>query len=120
MRQLYRKGVLSRLMEPSELADDDLVAVCSNMGAPLVGQERLTNPKTMALAVTMMEEYLGRKFRAVMSLESAGAIPSSPSWQEPCWTSRWWTVTRLGIDVGGTNTDAVLLEDDLVAEAVRS
>ena len=26
------------------LADDDLVAVVSNMGAPLVGQERLTDP----------------------------------------------------------------------------
>ena len=51
-------------MDASELADDDLVAVVSNMGAPLVGQERLTDPKTMALAVTMMEEYLGRKFRA--------------------------------------------------------
>ena len=69
MRQLYRQGVVCRLMTADELADDDLVAVVSNMGAPLVGQERLTDPKTMALAVTMMEEYLGRKFRAVMSLE---------------------------------------------------
>ena len=52
MRQLYAKGVVCRLMDASELADDDLVAVVSNMGAPLVGQERLTDPKTMALAVT--------------------------------------------------------------------
>ena len=44
MRQLYRKGVVCRLMEASELADDDLVAVVSNMGAPLVGQERLMDP----------------------------------------------------------------------------
>ena len=78
MRQLYRQGVVCQLMDASELADDDLVAVVSNMGAPLVGQERLTDPKTMALAVTMMEEYLGRKFRAVMSLEIGGGNSIQP------------------------------------------
>jgi DUF917 family protein len=78
MRQLYRKGVVCRLMAAAELADDDLVAVVSNMGAPLVGQERLTDPKTMALAVTMMEEYLGRTFRAVMSLEIGGGNSIQP------------------------------------------
>ena len=69
---------MCQLMDASELADDDLVAVCSNMGAPLVGQERLTDPKTMALAITMMEEYLGRKFRAVMSLEIGGGNSIQP------------------------------------------
>src|SRR5690242_570439 len=78
MRQLYKKGVECRLMDASELDDDDLVAVVSNMGAPLVGQERLTDPKTMALAVTMMEEYLGRKFRALMSLEIGGGNSIQP------------------------------------------
>ncbi len=78
MRQLYRKGVVCRLMDASELADDDLVAVVSNMGAPLVGQERLTDPQTMARAVTMMEEYLGRKFHAVMSLEIGGGNSIQP------------------------------------------
>ena len=38
------------------------------MGAPLVGQERLTDPRTIALAVRMMEEYRGVRFDAVMSL----------------------------------------------------
>jgi DUF917 family protein len=65
-------------MDASELADDDLVAVVSNMGAPLVGQERLTDPRTMARAVTMMEDYLGRKFRAVMSLEIGGGNAIQP------------------------------------------
>src|SRR5260370_1782309 len=78
MGQLYRRGVVCRLMTADELADDDLVAVVANMGAPLVGQERLTDPKTMALAVTMMEEYLGRKFSAVMSLEIGGGNSIQP------------------------------------------
>jgi len=78
MRQAYRKGVVCQLMDASELADDDLVAVVSNMGAPLVGQERLTDPRTIAEAVTMMEEYLGRRFRAIMSLEIGGGNALQP------------------------------------------
>src|SRR5437773_7324685 len=78
MRALYRKGAVVSLMDPLDLADDDLVAVVSNMGAPLVGQERLTDPKTIASAVTMMEEYLGRRFRAIMSLEIGGGNAIQP------------------------------------------
>src|SRR5467141_5075005 len=78
MRQLYRKGVVCRLMAAAELADDDLVAVVSNMGAPLVGQERLTDPRTIEAAVRMMEEYLGRRFAAVMSLEIGGGNSIQP------------------------------------------
>src|SRR5262249_42092193 len=78
MRELYKQGVVCQLMDAAELHDDDLVAVVSNMGAPLVGQERLTDPKTMALAVTMMEEYLGRRFRALMSLEIGGGNSIQP------------------------------------------
>src|SRR5437762_11315653 len=69
MRQLYREGRRVALLDPAELADDDLVAVVSQMGAPLVMQERLTDPATIASAVRMMEEYLGRRFRAVMAVE---------------------------------------------------
>ncbi|OLB54092.1 MAG: hypothetical protein AUH99_00455 [Candidatus Rokubacteria bacterium 13_2_20CM_2_70_11] len=43
MRKLYRQGAVCRLMDPMALGDDDLVAVVSNMGAPLVGQERLAD-----------------------------------------------------------------------------
>src|ERR687888_106411 len=78
MRALYRKGARVSLMDPLDLADDDLVAVVSNMGAPLVGQERLTDPRTIARAVTMMEEYLGRRFRAIMSLEIGGGNAIQP------------------------------------------
>ena len=78
MRRLYREGTVVSLMDPMDLADDDDVAVVSNMGAPLVGQERLTDPHTIARAVTMMEEYLGRKFRALMSLEIGGGNSIQP------------------------------------------
>ena len=78
MRQLYAEGCALQLMDPLDLADDDDVAVVSNMGAPLVGQERLTDSRTMARAVEIMERYIGRKFRAVMSLEIGGGNAIQP------------------------------------------
>lgn len=72
LRQLYREGRRVQVIDPADLADDDLVAVVSGMGAPLVGQERLKDPAFMARAVEAMEEYLGRKFRAIMNLEIGG------------------------------------------------
>ena len=78
MRELYRGGAVVSLMDAQDLADDDLVAIVSNMGAPLVGQERLTDPRTIERAVRMMEDYLGRRFRAVMSLEIGGGNAIQP------------------------------------------
>lgn len=72
MRRLYAEGKRVSLMDPDELADDDMVAAVSNMGAPLVGQERLVDSANIARAVTLMEEYLGKPFRAIMSVEIGG------------------------------------------------
>ncbi|WP_323989450.1 DUF917 domain-containing protein [Nguyenibacter sp. L1] len=78
MRRLYAEGASVSLMSPDELADDDLVAVVSNMGAPLVGQERLSSPDFALKPVRMMEAYLGRRFRAVMALEIGGGNAFQP------------------------------------------
>ena len=78
MRLLYGQGVRVSLADPMELADDALVAVVSTMGAPLVGEERLTDPAMAALAVRQMEEHQGRPFDAVMSLEIGGSNAFQP------------------------------------------
>lgn len=78
MRSLYADGARVTLMDPDALADDDLVAVVSNMGAPLVGQERLSDPYFAAKPVRMMERFLGRGFRAVMSVEIGGGNAMQP------------------------------------------
>ncbi|MDP6705172.1 MAG: DUF917 domain-containing protein [Alphaproteobacteria bacterium] len=78
LRQHYRGGGRVTLMDPMALADDDLVAVVSNMGAPLVGQERLSDPAYAAKPVRMMQDYLGRPFRAVMSVEIGGGNAIQP------------------------------------------
>ena len=78
MRTLYREGAAVRLLDPAALADEDDVAVVSFMGAPLVGQERFKDPRTIARAVRMMEEYTGRRFRAVMAVEIGGGNGLAP------------------------------------------
>ena len=72
MRLLYEAGREVTLVDPLTLDDDAVVAVLSNMGAPLVGQERLSDPEFALKPLRMMEEYLGRKFDAVMALEIGG------------------------------------------------
>ncbi|MBL8701750.1 MAG: DUF917 domain-containing protein [Alphaproteobacteria bacterium] len=78
MRQLYAQGRRVRLMSPLDLADDDAVAVVSNQGAPLVGQERLTDSRNAARAVELMQELIGKRFRAIMSLEIGGGNSIQP------------------------------------------
>jgi uncharacterized protein len=72
MRRLYAEEHRVSLMSPADLADDDWVAVVSNMGAPLVGQERLADSRNIARAVEIQERLLGAEFRAVMPLEIGG------------------------------------------------
>jgi len=72
LRRLYAEGYRVQLMSPLDLDDDDHVAVVSNMGAPLIGQERLADSRNIARAVEMQEEFAGFKFRAVMSVEIGG------------------------------------------------
>src|SRR5207253_9979323 len=78
MRRLYREGRRVELMSPLDLDDEDRVAVVSNMGAPLVGQERLADSRNIARAVAMQQEYSGVEFRAVMSLEIGGGNGIQP------------------------------------------
>jgi uncharacterized protein len=78
MRRLYAAGHRVRLMPSAALADDDWVAVVSNMGAPLVGQERLTDSCTIARAVALMEEHCDVSFRAIMALEIGGGNSIQP------------------------------------------
>lgn len=71
-KKLYREGYQAHLLDPMVIDDDDLVAVLSNMGAPIVGQERLADPFFANRPVTLMEEHLKRSFDAVMPLEIGG------------------------------------------------
>ncbi len=78
MRKLYAEGFRVQLMSADDLKDDDWVAAVSNMGAPLVGQERLTNSRTIARAVELMESHAGVHFRGIMALEIGGGNSIQP------------------------------------------
>jgi len=78
MRRLYAAGHRVSLLSPLDLADEDWVAVVSNMGAPLVGQERLADSRNIARAVEIQQDLLGAKFRAVMPLEIGGGNGIQP------------------------------------------
>jgi DUF917 family protein len=78
MRRLYAAGKRVTLMSPEELDEADAVAVVSNQGAPLVGQERLTDSRNIARAVELMEEITGKRFRAIMALEIGGGNSIQP------------------------------------------
>src|SRR5438132_4296887 len=78
MRRLYGEGHRVSLMSPLDLADEDWVAVVSNMGAPLVGQERLADSRNIARAVEIQQGFLGSKFCAVMPLEIGGGNGIQP------------------------------------------
>ncbi|WP_395713122.1 DUF917 domain-containing protein [Reyranella sp.] len=73
MRALYRDGYRVQLIDAADLDDDDRVGVVANMGAPLVGQERLTDSLTLARAVSLMEEHTGYRFAGLMGMEIGGA-----------------------------------------------
>jgi uncharacterized protein len=78
MRRLHAEGHRVRLMPPEALNDTDWVAVVSNMGAPLVGQERLADSRLIPRAVRLMEEHRGVSFRVVMALEIGGGNGVQP------------------------------------------
>ncbi len=78
LQNLYAEGARVKLMDPVDLADDDLVAVVTMMGSPLVGQERLADAEIGAKALRAMESYLGRRFSAVMTMEVGGGNAFQP------------------------------------------
>jgi DUF917 family protein len=78
LRTLYEGGTRISLVDPMALADDDWVAIVSGMGAPLVGRERLSDPRFSAKPLLAMQAYLERDFRAVMSVEIGGTNALQP------------------------------------------
>ncbi len=78
MRALYKEGHRVRLVSAFDLGDDAYIGPLAGFGAPLVGQERLNDHRTIARAAWLMEEHTGRKFDALMSMEIGGGNAVRP------------------------------------------
>jgi uncharacterized protein len=76
--RLYDSGTRVSLLDPKALADDDQVAIVASVGAPLVGRERLSDPRFAAKPFKAMQDYLGCQFRAVMAVEIGGTNALQP------------------------------------------
>ncbi|MFO1056514.1 MAG: DUF917 domain-containing protein [Dongiaceae bacterium] len=70
--RLYDEGRRVSLLDPADLADDDLVGEVGFMGAPLITKERLPDAGQILKGFVAMQRHAGRPFRAVMSSEIGG------------------------------------------------
>jgi hypothetical protein len=66
------------LIDPHELADDDLVVPTAMMGAPTVMVEKIPRGQEIVSAFQALEAHLGRPVRATMSIEAGGLNSTTP------------------------------------------
>jgi DUF917 family protein len=71
-RQHWGAGRSVDLIDPLALDDDDAIACIGQMGAPIAMQEKMVDGPLIARTITMMEEHIGRKFKAIMMWEVGG------------------------------------------------
>ena len=71
-RRHWAEGKSVELIDPITLGDEDLIACVGQMGAPLAMQEKMCDGPVIARTITMMEEHIGRKFKAIMLWEVGG------------------------------------------------
>lgn len=77
-RAMERAGRPVRLIDPAELACDDLVIPAAGMGAPTVSIEKFDNGRELVAAFQSLEQTMGRRATAVMSIEAGGGNSTAP------------------------------------------
>ncbi|MCY3780485.1 MAG: DUF917 domain-containing protein [Chloroflexi bacterium] len=66
------------IVDPFDLADDDLCCVVGSIGAPTVSIEKLPEGSEMMRAMRLLEEHIGCQFDAVAIAEIGGANSMQP------------------------------------------
>ena len=74
---LRRRGNVT-LLDPMELADDDIVVPSAMMGAPTVMVEKIPRGEEIVNAFRALQTYLGKPVRATMSCEAGGLNSTTP------------------------------------------
>ncbi len=78
LKALYAEGARVPLIQADTLADDAMVGVISQMGAPVVNLERTADPAMTMKPVVMMERHFNRRFDALMLSEIGGGNSIQP------------------------------------------
>lgn len=77
-RRLLDMGAGVTLVQPAELADDDLVTPVGSMGAPVVSVERVRQGEEFLRSLRALEKHLGRGFTHVVCSEIGGSNSMAP------------------------------------------
>ena len=78
LASVIRQHGPQRLVDPLQLADEALVCVAGNIGAPTVSIEKLPEGTEMLRALRLLEAHIGRRFDAVAIAEIGGANSMQP------------------------------------------
>lgn len=76
--EVLKDGGNIRLINVADLANDALVAPCGWMGAPTVGEEKLSNGREADMGLKMLEHMKGRKVDALIASEIGGSNGLTP------------------------------------------
>ena len=76
--QAIREHGPVQLISPDELDDDTLVVPLAMMGAPTVTIEKIPSGQEIIHAFESIQEYLGRKIDATVSIEAGGLNSTTP------------------------------------------
>ncbi len=77
-RHAIEVGRPVKVLDVSDLVDDQLIAPCAWVGAPTVCDEKIPNGKELVLGIRKLEEVLGKSVAAVFSMEIGGANGIAP------------------------------------------
>jgi len=77
-RQTLRAGGVVRVMDPTEIKDDDSLVVVGGMGSPVISYEKIAQGDEETTAVRALEECLGRSFDAIAPFEMGGGNSMVP------------------------------------------
>jgi DUF917 family protein len=78
VRRALRAGATVRVIDPTEIADDDLLVVVGGMGSPVVSYEKVAQGDEETAAARALEEHLGKRFDAIAPFEMGGGNSMAP------------------------------------------
>lgn len=77
-REQLRAGRRIRVIDPDEIADDDLLVVSGGMGSPVVAYEKTSGGQEETDAVRALQRHIGRDFTAIAPFEMGGGNSMVP------------------------------------------
>ena len=78
VRETLRSGGSVRVIDPTEIDDDDLLVVVGGMGSPVISYEKIAGGNEETDAARALETHVGRTFDAIAPFEMGGGNSMVP------------------------------------------